>query len=270
MSDPSALEPELRRCFDEGRRAWPDLPLSPEAFASHLAARASSGEPLQGEHAADLYLACACAARVRGAVDAFERVHMGRVGGYLARMRPSPTFVDEVRQVVREKLFVGKDGASPKIGEYTGHGALASWLRVIALRAAIDLRRRGGDAVNDGGRAQADPASDDPELGYVKQRYRQAFNDAFRDAVRALAAEQRELLRLHFVEGRTLDQLATTFGVHRATIARKLAAARQAVAEEARRLLRTGLGASEAELASLAGMMQSQIDLSLPGLLKNG
>jgi RNA polymerase sigma-70 factor (ECF subfamily) len=257
----------LRRLYEEGQRAWPELSLSPETFVRHLAAGGTAADGLLRVRAADLYLACACATRVPGAVDAFERAHLRHLAGFLARMGPSPAFVDEVRQVLREKLFVSREGAAPKVAEYDGRGALPSWVRVIALRVAIDLRRQ-DDLVEDPEDATSDDsATADPELGYVKRRYRKAFNDAFRRAAASLAAEQVELLRLHFVDGLTLDQLATKLGVHRTTVARRIAAAREAIADEARRLLRAELGASEAELESLAGVMQSQIELSLPGLL---
>jgi RNA polymerase sigma-70 factor, ECF subfamily len=272
-----APEPEvaLRRLFEEGARAWPGLGLSPEAFVHHLASRraapTSASPPtahLAGVHAADLYLACACAARLRGAVEAFDRAYLRRLDVYLARLRPSPAFVDEVRQALGEKLFVGKDGAPPKIGEYDGHGALESWVRVIALRAAIDLRRQGGAVVVQEARERDEPATADPEIGYLKRRYRHAFSAAFRGAVEALDAEDRELLRLRFVDGLTQVEVAARLGVHRATVVRRLEAAQQAVTDGARRLLQAQLGASEAELASLAGLMRSQIELSLPGLLK--
>jgi RNA polymerase sigma-70 factor (ECF subfamily) len=139
-------------------------------------------------------------------------------------------------------------------------------VRVIALRAAIDLVRR-DDAVEEPGETPDRPVTGDPEIDYVKQRYRKAFNEALRDAVAALPPEPRELLRVHFIEGRTLDQLATDAGASRATIARRLVAAREAVADEARRLLRARLNIGEAELASLAGVMRSQLHLSLPALL---
>ena len=137
-------------------------------------------------------------------------------------------------------------------------------MRVAALRLAIDLRRRSPDPVEDPERDEQ--GTSDPELRYLKLRYREAFNDAFRGAVAALDAEQRALLQRHFVEGHTLEQLAAKAGVHRATIARRIAAAREAVADEARRRLGAALGASESELASLAGVMRSQIDLGLRGL----
>jgi hypothetical protein len=50
----------------------------------------------------------------------------------------------------------------------------------------------------------------------------------------------------------------------------EIAAARELVSDEARRLLGEALGAGEAELASLAGVRRSQIELSLPGALRDG
>src|SRR5580692_3788083 len=184
------MEAVLRRMFEEGQRAWPGLGLPPDAFVRHLASRGARGTPLAALHAADLYLACACEARARGAVEAFERAYLGQVGVFLARTRPSPAVVDEVRQVLREKLFVGRPGAAPKIVEYDGRGALASWVRVIAIRAAIDLKRQSRADEDGAGPAPDAQVGPDPERGYFKGRYGEAFNDAIRSAVRALAAEQ--------------------------------------------------------------------------------
>jgi RNA polymerase sigma-70 factor (ECF subfamily) len=270
-------EPELSailaRLLDEARRAWPAFDLSPEAFVRHLAERSAVGGALGEVHAADLYLACALAEGAPGAIEAFEREHMPRLGQQLVRLRPSASFVDEVAQILRERLFVRREGVAPKIGEYGGRGALTSWLHVVAVRAALDLRKAPAALVVDAGEVADDrreAASQDPELGYIQQRYREVFNRAFRHAVATLPADQRELLRMHFVEGKTLDEMAAHLGVHRATVARRIAAARQAAGEEARRFLTAQLGATEDELRSLLGVMQSQVDVSLAGVLAAG
>lgn len=263
------LELALRRLFEAGRQAWPAIELPPDAFVRQLAQRGAAG-PLGEVRATELYLACACAARVPRAIEAFDGAHLGRVGAFLSRLRPSAAFVDDVRQILREKLFVGKAGVPPKVAEYNGRAAPASWLRVIAVRAAIDLQRASRDAPGesrDEERIEPGAVETDPEIRFIQQRYRAVFNDALREAVDALATEHREILRLHFVEGRTLDQLAAALHVHRATVARRLKAAREAVLGHARRRLEERLGAHHAELESLAGVMLSQIDLSLPRLL---
>jgi RNA polymerase sigma-70 factor (ECF subfamily) len=264
-------EGAYRRLFEAGARAFPDLRLSPVTFARHLATREAAGGPIAPAHAADFYLACACVERVRGAVEAFDRAHFGQLAGLLSTLRPSPDLVSEVRQVLSIKLFVEQPGVAPKITEYNGRSALSTWLRVIARRTAIDLLRQRGLTLDrgDAEEEEEDPATADAEGGYLKRRYRQPFNEALRTALAAIAPEQREILRLHFTDGLTLDQLAERFGVHRATIARRLAAAREAIRREARRLIRAELGVTDAELDSLDGMMRSQLDLTLSGHRKS-
>jgi RNA polymerase sigma-70 factor, ECF subfamily len=264
----------LRQRFEEADRAWPGLGVSPDDFVRHLASRGAPGVPLAALHVTDLYLACACAARARTALDAFDRAYLGPLATLLARPQLAPEVVDELRQVLREKLFVDGPRGPSKIAEYDGRGALVSWVRVIARRAAIDLQRQRraaseGAAAKAEARAAGDATAAEPEGSYLKRRYLLAFNDAIRSAVSGLSADQREILRLHLVEGHTLDRLAVTLGVHRATVARRLAAARLAIKDEARRRLRAELGVSEAELDSLTGLMRSQLELSLPGLLKS-
>jgi RNA polymerase sigma-70 factor (ECF subfamily) len=258
----------LRRLFDEGRRAWPGLELGVEAFVAYLAERAEPGLPYAAR-GPDLYLTCACTTRVRGAVEAFDRAYLTNVGAYLARLRATPAFVDDVRQEVSKKLFVGDDGASPRIAEYSGKGTLAMWVRVVVLHVAMNLRRQPRLDADDS-RALDRPGTDNPEVSFEEERYRRAFDEALQGAIAALDGEQRHLLRRHFADGITLDALAIELDLHRATVARRLAAARAALRREVRRRLQAALGARESEVESLARMMRSRLDLSLPGLFRTG
>jgi RNA polymerase sigma-70 factor (ECF subfamily) len=142
-------------------------------------------------------------------------------------------------------------------------------VRVAAIRTAIDLQRHRGTRDEQKNSSPGELATVDPELDYLKQRYRDTFNAAIRRAIAALGTDQRDILRRHFVEGLTLDDLAAQARVHRVTIARRIAAARQAVGDEAHRLLEAELRANGAEVDSLARIMRSQLDLSLPGLLQD-
>jgi len=189
-------------------------------------------------------------------------VFLSRVGEYLARMKPDGSFLDDVRQSLREKLFVS-DGC--KITEYSGRGPLGGWVRVLAVRTAIDLRRRRGERLPD---LQAEtPSAVDPELGYLAERYRGEVEQAFRHALAALDGEQRTLLRMHFVDAVTLDELARLRNVHRATIARHLVAARKAVLDEIRRHLRERLAVSSDEFVSLIRLVRSRLQISVVQLL---
>jgi RNA polymerase sigma-70 factor (ECF subfamily) len=257
----------LRRLFDEGRQAWPSVELGIEAFVGYLAERASGPLPSEAR-GPDLYLACACVARGRGAIESFDRAYLAQMGAYLARHRPTPAFVDEVRQEVRDKLFMSRDAAPPRIAEYHGKGALANWVRVVALRVAMNMRRQPWPAAADDDSELDRPAPGDPEMDYEEERYRKAFDEVIRGAVAALDGEQRRLLRRHFADGLTLDALAVELDVHRATVARRLAAARAALRLEARRRLQIALGVGESELESLARVMRSRLDLSLRSVFR--
>lgn len=243
-----------------GRAAWPAVSLGEDEFLAFLVSRA---QPV--EHAADLYLAHACARGAAGALAAFEATLLSQVPGFLRRM--SPQIVDEVCQRLRDRLFVG---AAPKIAEYSGSGPLAAWLRVVALRLAIDLSRSAGQNIaRELDAAQlAGPAGRSPELEYLKERYRLDVKGAFQEALLALSSEQRNVLRLHLVEGLTLEEIGRLFHVNRSTVFRWLGASREALLADARLRLRERIGVSADEFDSLVQVVRSQLDLSLAEVLK--
>ena len=76
------------------------------------------------------------------------------------------------------------------------------------------------------------------------------------------------MLRLHAVNGLSVDKIAKMFGVSQPTMSRRLAAARQTLLDDIKTALGRRLGASSEELASLAGMVASRLDLSLSTLLR--
>ena len=76
------------------------------------------------------------------------------------------------------------------------------------------------------------------------------------------------LLRLHLVNGVTVDKIGKMFNVSQATASRWLAAAREIVLDDVQATLGERLGATPDELASLAGLVASRLDLSLSLLLK--
>jgi RNA polymerase sigma-70 factor (ECF subfamily) len=65
----------------------------------------------------------------------------------------------------------------------------------------------------------------------------------------------------------TLDQLSTLFAVHRATIARRIATARESILSAAKDLLELELRISQDEVESLLRLVRSRLDLSLSALL---
>jgi RNA polymerase sigma-70 factor, ECF subfamily len=261
------LETSLASIVAAARAAWPGVTIEEGDFVAHLAERMTAGAALADMHASDLYLACACARGSAAALRAFDSTYFADVELALRRVPDVPA--DEVRQLVREKLFVGKEGGTAKIGEYSGRSALRTWLRVVASRVAVDLLRtdKRGTRDDDDELGGLPSPVNDPELAYLKGRYRHELETAVREAAALLEPRDRNLLRHHHVDGLTLDELAALYRVHRVTIARRLGGVREKLASDTRRLLleRYGLGAGE--LDSLMVLVRSQFDVSMRSLL---
>jgi RNA polymerase sigma-70 factor (ECF subfamily) len=258
---------ELLQRARAARSRWPDdFDLPVEEFRNMLEA-SERADAMRPEADADLYLARACARGNRAAIATFDRVFLSQVPQFIARMCPSSTIIEEVQQQLREKLLVGR---APKISEYGGHGPLGAWIRVAALRAAIDLRRGRGElnslalTVEHLKDAEAQPV----ELAFLKAEYQPVVAHAFVEAIARLSSKQRNLLRLQLIEELTLEQMGSLFGVHASTVFRWLTAAREMLVEHARQNLRERMGVSAEEFDSLVQLVGSHLDLSLSRVLR--
>jgi RNA polymerase sigma-70 factor (ECF subfamily) len=248
---------------------WPEVHLDGALFGERLRrfAEEASDPPaaLASLHASDLYLACACAAGNRAALAAFETHFLADIRRHISLVHAQATFLDDVRQRVREELLVAKDGRAPKIANFSGQGPLAGWLRVVAVRTALTMRRGRAASGSDADVDELDVASEtvDPELDYLKARCRAEFKDAFVSAVATLAKEERTALRLHYLDGLTLEETASLQGVSRATVGRSLARARDLIVRETQRLLLARLGLDQRSYESVLRLVQSQLDVSM-------
>lgn len=267
-ADPSAA---IAALFEAGRAAFPAVAVEANALARYLGERYSAaGAALPPpSFAADVYLACACVLGVPGAHAAFERQFSEVIARAAARVDPSPAFADDLRQAVLEGLFCAPPSATPKIAGYAGRSSLRTFLRVVAVRTAINLRRRKADMAStplDEEREIA--ASVDVEAAYLETRYKAEFEDAVRVAMGRLSPKQRTLLRFHLVDGLSIDALSAHYQVGRATAARWLAGAREALREGTRAKLVAKLGLTESQYASLARLIRGRLDVSVASLLR--
>jgi RNA polymerase sigma-70 factor (ECF subfamily) len=258
-TDLAELEPLLQGLYARGKEAHPTLPLSLPAFVGALALharKAESREPvLQPEHAADFYLAVACAEDTPGAIEVFRRTVLRHVPSYVGTRAPA----EEVEQLVAIRLLVTDPGVPRKIAEYTGKGALGAWVRVVATRIALNLRRRKQPRDD----TALLPLGAAPAVDLSRFQHQAEFKAAFEQALRDLPADDRLLLRLHSIERAQGEELARLLEVDRSTIMRRLARARERLFEGTRTAMMTNLGLSKDEFESLVRDVQSQIDLSL-------
>jgi RNA polymerase sigma-70 factor (ECF subfamily) len=272
--DEGDLEARLAALVARGRAAHPELPLPDLDFVKHLArcsARADTEAPRALEALAieDLYLACACQLRVEGAAAEFEARCGGRLRAVLGAEAKSSDLRDEVEQRVRDLLLVGTVETPPKIASYGGQGPLDRWAAVVAQRQVVTVLRRdeSEQRARDGLAAEAALGELPPEIALAKQRYREAFQAAMKDALGTLGERDRLLLRLHLVSGISVESIGNMYGVSQSTASRWLAKAREDVAAEAQRLLRERIGVAPSEVASLADLVASQLDLSVSRIL---
>jgi RNA polymerase sigma-70 factor (ECF subfamily) len=265
------LEQVIAECLVRAREAWPQLAVDDEPFVRALATSVADATDavaaIREIVIEDLYLAQACATGAAAALAAFEGACHGPVVGALRRMGLAADAIEEIIQHVRAKLFVATD-APPKIAMYSGRAPLASWVRTIATRAAVDrLRANEPATADDDALVQLPDTSDTPELAHFREQYRAEFKDAFEEALATLDVRERNVLRHHFVDGLTTEEIGALYGVHKTTAFRWLESARVALSKRTRSNFCQRVKVVPTELDSILRLVQSQIDLSLSRVL---
>jgi RNA polymerase sigma-70 factor, ECF subfamily len=269
---------------------WPGVHVDAPAFAAYLATHSTAEETrtkLQqdpttvNDGAAELFLVYALHCGDQAAAVAFERKYLATLERSLARMKLAPAELDEVKQLVLQKLLVppervvrpgdahGGTRGALRVEQYAGKGKLAGLVHVAATREALDLVRRKKRTHGDVNEQVVDLGPWDAGLELARAEYREAFRPAFEQAVATLTPRERALLRMHLVGGVTLEDLATAYNVHRATIVRWLAAARESILNGTKEHLCARLAIRADELESLMALAHSGLDVSVERLLRS-
>lgn len=261
--------PSPESLIAQGRTRWPTLALPAEGFARYVEERCPTGQDPSTLALADLYLAYGCSLGDAVALALFEREYLPLIERFLARRGQDPSLVDEAKQRLRLRVLVAPPGQPPRIAEFRGQGSLAAWLRVVAAREHAEASRVAN--------AGAVPLADDelpapavalltPEIDADQVRLLPLFRDAFREALAGLPPRDRTLLRLHYIDGLSLDAMGKLYRVNKGTVSRWLAALRSTLHEQVLALLQRSSGASPEETRSLLRLLQSRLELSLRGL----
>lgn len=237
---------------------WPPHWVDEPAFVAHVVAVGATDRA----RAADLYLALACARGVREALGAFEQRHFADVARIASRRRV-PVATDEAHQLVRDHLFVGTAARPPRVAQYDGRGSLEGWFRTATLRLLLNAAARAprDRPTEDEALEALTTATRDPELAFLKDRYAAAVNEALREAWGALEGRDRRLLSARLAERKGVGQIAAAHGVHRVTVQKWLAAAKEALSRGLRRAVSARLGLGPTEVESVLRWLQSRIDL---------
>jgi RNA polymerase sigma-70 factor, ECF subfamily len=264
------LEARLADAWEAARSAWPGVELPLAQFVTHVQAVAG-GADVAGLQLGDLYLAAACLAGRPQALATLDRVLLARVAEHVRRIDGGPGFADEVRQQLRERLLLARADSPARLADYAGRGPLAAWIRVAAVRLALNLvaeRRPGREQTLDDA-LLGTPEAWDPELELLRSRFAPLLRAAVEEAFAALSSQQRNVLRLHLVAGLTTAKIATVYRVDASTITRWLQAMRAEVRRLTQEKLASESGLSPRELDSVVGLLLSQLDVSIAGRLRD-
>ncbi len=253
--------PDWTELARDAAEAHPGLPADADALREAVAR--GDDEDAAPPFLGDLLLAELAARGEPAAVRIFTDLLDAVVPVALARSRVPRSWADEIGQRLRTRLLVAEDGR-PHVHRYSGRGPLRAWLRVAALRTGLDLlRRQGREQTLEERVMDAAPASADPELRFLRDHYTDQFKQALSVSMAALPERDVRLLKMRILDDLNIDQIGTLHGVHRATAARWLDGAREALGKGVRNHLEKELAVDRDDLDSIFRLIRSRIDLSL-------
>jgi RNA polymerase sigma-70 factor (ECF subfamily) len=258
------LEGALAGLAARGRAAWREIPLAGEDFAAFLGRclPEDADDDLAALRGEDLWLVCAFGRGVPGAAEALDRDFLEREAGALARLGAPPAVIEDVLQELRGRLFEMQ--APVERRGYGGRGSLGGWLRVSAVRALNRRRDRRAREVLVGSTPVLVASPDhEPETGLLLKAHKVALDEAFQEALALLSSRDRSVLRYHFGEKLSIDEIGAIYRVHRSTVARWIARACEALSEQTRDAFRRRLTVTEETFQRLVGLLESRIGVEL-------
>ena len=106
-------------------------------------------------------------------------------------------------------------------------------------------------------------------MGIAGERHRKRpdFGAALKEAMRDLTSQERSLLRLHFLDGLSFNQIGAVYQVNKSTISRRMAHARETLLTKTRETLEKRFNLGAPELESLLRMLGPELQLSLTSVL---
>jgi RNA polymerase sigma-70 factor (ECF subfamily) len=263
-ADATDLEEQLAALVDAAHRSSDVFQIPTADLLRFIALRFDPAYPIAQLRADDLYHLCAYVLGVPAAAAIVEARYFGPVKGALRRIRASPDLTQDVLQALRCRLLLDRSH-DPEHKHYSGAGSLTSWLCVWAVREAGHRRdRRDREELFDEHALTDLPQRDeDQELAYLKHLYREHFKAAFQEALMTLSPRERNVLRYNVLKGLNIAEIGAIYQVHRATVARWIAHARELLRQSTRERLTQRLHAADHELDSILRLIESQMDVSL-------
>lgn len=266
------LEETLAAALARASAAWPQLRLAAGVFLPFLARRLPPDSPGTKELArlklGDLFLLCAYTRGDSRAVVLLERQYLDRVDAGMQRLGVPRALIEDVRQFLHQRLLSSEQGVAWNL-RYSGRGALVRWLYVVATRMALDVLRREGRLVTiEDVHLEGAMLAEDHETAYLKLHYREAFKAAFQAAFHELSHRDRNVLRYSILDRLNIEQIGAIYHVHRATVARWIAGAREQLLAGTRVLMLQRIKGADVNFESVMRLIESELEVSVCRLLE--
>jgi RNA polymerase sigma-70 factor, ECF subfamily len=262
----TALETAMTDLYAKSRAA--EFGLSSAQFVAILEDVAAKQPPVaelySRLHVEDLVLARACAAGNEHAWEVFLLRFREKLYDVARQITREDSAGRELADSVYADLFGTRtrDGDRiSKLKSYSGRGSLDGWLRTVLAQEYVNTYRKQRRLVSldeeEEEGAQFAAANNDPPMP-ADSRLEKAVDEA----LRSVCAEDRFVLASHFLDGRTLAQIAKALSVHESTISRKVEKLTKVIRKQIlKSLSRLGMSRRQAEEALAADVRDLAVDI---------
>jgi RNA polymerase sigma-70 factor (ECF subfamily) len=169
-----------------------------------------------------------------------------------------------------------------KLAYYSGRGSLAGWLRAVVSQLAVDEYRKQSrfvqveenrefenlaeESSNNSDNHNVIHHADNPEDLLTNEQTSRDVALALKEAVAALDAEDRLVMKLYYFDDLRLKEIAAMFGYHEATASRKLVRIQSDIRKSVEKKLRTQHGWNESEVKRYLSETASKLGISVEKL----
>lgn len=230
----------------------------------------------------DLCLILACERGDEAAWNELVKIHDATVKSAARKISNNAEDAEDLASSIWAELYGlkhDKDGKlKTKLSYYSGRGSLAGWLRAVVSQLAIDGFRKQSKFVqieenrefenlaNESAEKSENDRlvahSDTPEEIFSEKQTQKDVSEALKQAIAALEAEDKLILKLYYFEDLKLKDIGAALGFHEATASRKLVRIQTEIRKSVEKILKNQHGWSEEEVKRYLSETASKLGIN--------
>jgi RNA polymerase sigma-70 factor len=188
----------------------------------------------------DLYLSAACAQQKQSAWERFLSLYRDYIQAIARFVTQTQDMANDLAGNLPGHLFLPDRSGCSRIASYDGQTALATWLRVIMTRQAINERERkasGHESLDELPDLVDEMTLQRIECDARAAKYAAMVRQVFEAAGGALSHHERLLILWKYREGLSSQEIAGLLAIHPSTVCRQLQEVYRKLARESATLL---------------------------------